>query len=116
MERALADLPVTVGQAKFLRHIVAERDGVTPARLAELAGCSRPNATQPLARLQRAGLVAREETPSDGRSVRIRATDRGRQVLAEAIDALGRFERTLRERLGDPQARALWELLEDVLP
>ncbi|MBX2800713.1 MAG: MarR family transcriptional regulator [Myxococcales bacterium] len=115
MDKEIEGMPVTLGQAKFLRHVVAEADGATPARLAELAGCSRPNATQTLARLEKAGLVVRVHNPDDGRSVYVRATQDGRRVLERAIDAMLLFEKRLRLRVGEERARVLWSVLFELV-
>lgn len=111
MDNEIEDMPITLGQAKFLRHVVAEADGATPARLAERAGCSRANATQTLARLEKAGLVVRVSNPDDGRSVYVQATAGGRRALEQAIDAILRFEQQLRHRIGAERARELWSVL-----
>ncbi|MBV9205911.1 MAG: MarR family transcriptional regulator [Actinobacteria bacterium] len=60
-----------------------ERSG--PRRLTALAaqeGVTQPAMTQLIGRLQGSGMVIREADPADGRVVRVRLTDAGREMLA----------------------------------
>jgi DNA-binding MarR family transcriptional regulator len=98
-----------------------ERFGpLTPSEVAEREGIQRPSATRLVARLEEAGLVARQKDPHDGRSFRVAATDAGaahlREVrsrkdafLAERIAALHPDERAVLDHAAD----LLERLLED---
>lgn len=112
MDRALEGAALTVGQAKFLRHIVDQPEGIMPIEIAQRAGCSRANATQMLSRLEAAGLVRRHENPDDARSAPVCATPAGRRALGEALALIEGFERQLRSELGKAQAVQLWQILE----
>jgi len=60
-----------------------ERSG--PRRLTELAadeGVTQPAMTQLVGRLEAGGLVERSADPGDGRVVRVRLTDAGRELIA----------------------------------
>ncbi|GAB2856917.1 MarR family transcriptional regulator [Actinoallomurus bryophytorum] len=69
-----------------------------PLRVGELARrvpCSQPTATTAVAGLLAAGFVDREPDPTDGRAIRVAATDAGRAILqsfahgeAEVLSAL----------------------------
>jgi DNA-binding MarR family transcriptional regulator len=61
-----------------------ERHGpLTPSELALRERVQRPTATQVLARLEAAGLVARASDPVDRRSFLVSVTPAGRELLAE---------------------------------
>jgi DNA-binding MarR family transcriptional regulator len=54
------------------------------AQLADALAHSRSRVTHTVARMQRAGLVARFASPEDGRGIVCRLTDRGNDLLVEA--------------------------------
>jgi DNA-binding MarR family transcriptional regulator len=54
------------------------------AQLADALAHSRSRVTHTVARMQRAGLVARTQSPEDGRGIRCTLTDQGYDLLVEA--------------------------------
>lgn len=62
-----------------------ERFGpLTPSELATREGIQRPSITRIVARLEDAGMIARERDPADGRSCLVVATEAGRAYLHAA--------------------------------
>lgn len=79
----LAELGLHPGQDVLL-WLLAEADsegGMTISALASRLGIEPATATRSLARLERSGLFSREPVPGDRRQVRIRLTDRGRELV-----------------------------------
>ena len=68
---------------KFFVLILLKRnpDGLAPSRLAEGVDVSYPTMTGIVDRLERDGVVRREETPEDRRCVPVRLTKKGQALL-----------------------------------
>jgi DNA-binding MarR family transcriptional regulator len=60
-------------------------DGLSPGEIARRLGLATPTVTRAATRMEAAGLLRREPHPTDRRLVRLRLTDRGRE-LEKAID------------------------------
>lgn len=72
--------PYTLAEGRVLYEI-AMGDGVTPKAVAEIAGLDAGYLSRIVARLERDGLVARERSARDGRSILLRLTDQGHQMF-----------------------------------
>jgi MarR family transcriptional regulator, organic hydroperoxide resistance regulator len=72
------------GQQFILRRLWAE-DGQTPGEIAKALGLATSTVTRAATRMEAASLLRRESHESDRRLVRLRLTDRGRE-LEEVID------------------------------
>lgn len=81
---AFARHGVHEGQQWVLRCLWGE-DGLSPGEIARRLGLSTPTVTRAATRMAAAGLLRREPHPSDRRLVRLRLTDRGRE-LEKVID------------------------------
>jgi MarR family transcriptional regulator, organic hydroperoxide resistance regulator len=81
---AFAQHGVHEGQQYVLRCLWRE-DGLSPGELARRLGLATPTVTRAATRMEAAGLLRREPHPSDRRLVRLRLTDRGRE-LEKVID------------------------------
>ncbi|HEV7941482.1 MAG TPA: MarR family transcriptional regulator [Solirubrobacteraceae bacterium] len=71
--------------------------------------------TKLLERLERNGLIAREQDPKDRRVVRVVLTDAGRELQQAAMDLDLQLEERLLAPLDDQQRQALAELLQGLL-
>ena len=67
------------GQQYVLRCLWRE-DGLSPGEIARRLGLTAPTVTRAATRMEAAGLLRREPHPSDRRLVRLRLTDRGREL------------------------------------
>ena len=67
------------GQQYILRCLW-EEDGLTPGQLAHRLGLSTPTVTKATGRMETAGLLCRIPHERDRRLVRLRLTDRGREL------------------------------------
>ena len=74
------EMPALESQVQILRTLVAGGE-LSPARLAEELRLARPTVSNSLRALVTEGLVERERSAEDGRSVVLRATTHGRDVL-----------------------------------
>ena len=110
---AFAQHGVHEGQQYVLRCLWRE-DGLSPGEVARRLGLATPTVTRAATRMEATGLLRREPHPSDRRLVRLRLTDRGRE-LEKVIDeqtnqlterALATLTATERESL----VRALHEI------
>ena len=100
---AFARHGVHEGQQYVLRCLWQE-DGLSPGEIARRLGLTTPTVTRAATRMEAAGLLRREPHPGDRRLVRLRLTDRGRelekdideqtrQLTERALAALGAGER-----------------------
>ena len=64
-----------------------DRDGLTQAELARVAGVEQPTMAATLQRMERAGLVRREPDPGDGRRATVFLTERARELERPLVDA-----------------------------
>ena len=85
LDRAYLGGPYTVTEARVLYEI-AQADGTTPGAIANALALDAGYLSRIVARYERDGLVARERSPNDGRSVVLRLTPQGRESFA-ALDA-----------------------------
>jgi len=83
---------------------------VEPSQLASILGVSRPTVTSNLDKLERDGFLTRTPDPTNGRSVRVTLTDRGRLAVEEVMPLHGAVERQLVAGL-EPKRRAELEHL-----
>ena len=105
-----ADVPVTVVQHRCL--VVLDEDGpLSIGRIAEELGVNQSNASRLCDRLERLSLVSRATSPDDRRSVRVRISAEGRQVLATVSDVRRQEIRAVLERLGTADAEATVQAL-----
>jgi len=81
---AFAQHGVHEGQQYVLRCLWRE-DGLSPGEIARRLGLATPTVTRAATRMEATGLLRREPHPSDRRLVRLRLTDRGRE-LEKVID------------------------------
>ncbi|MBV7409042.1 MULTISPECIES: MarR family winged helix-turn-helix transcriptional regulator [Roseobacteraceae] len=72
-----------------LNHLTRVGDGRTPMEMARAFQVPKTSMTHTLKGLEQHGLVEMRPNPDDGRSKRVWLTERGREVRAETIAALG---------------------------
>ncbi|MDX6377336.1 MAG: hypothetical protein QOE98_1639, partial [Gaiellaceae bacterium] len=97
----------------LLAHI--DTEGTTISDLARRTGTSRQAVSQLVQSIEDAGLVARHANPADGRSVVVRHTEAGRQILLDALDVMAAIEEDYAATLGDDDLAALKGLLARLL-
>ncbi|MDW5326730.1 MarR family winged helix-turn-helix transcriptional regulator [Plantactinospora sp. KLBMP9567] len=91
VEEALNDLPHG-SRGYHILAVVVHEDVPTQGALATRLVIDRSVLTYVIDDLEAAGLIARQLDPRDRRARRIVATDRGRQVLAEAEERVAHAE------------------------
>ncbi|WP_147111501.1 MarR family winged helix-turn-helix transcriptional regulator [Tateyamaria sp. syn59] len=72
-----------------LNHLTRVSDGRTPMEMARAFQVPKTSMTHTLKGLEEHGLVEMRPNPEDGRSKRVWLTDKGREVRADTIAALG---------------------------
>jgi DNA-binding MarR family transcriptional regulator len=89
-------------------------DGLRAIDLATNAGLSK-QAIKPLVEhLESCGYITREPDPTDHRAQLVRATARGRRLLAEIREIGGRIEADLSERIGPERYQNMRDALQDL--
>lgn len=78
--RAAEGLPALPEAQVAVLHTLRATQSLTPAELAEKLGLARPTVSNLLRDLESAGLVVRERSEVDRRSVTLTITDRAREV------------------------------------
>jgi DNA-binding MarR family transcriptional regulator len=108
-----------IGRPEFDVLATLRRSGapyrLSPGALAGSMMLSSGGTTARLDRLEKAGLVVREPSPSDRRSVLVRLTDRGRQIIDEAVAAGLAAQTRLLSHMSPERARTLAALLKEAL-
>lgn len=112
--RAEHDLPLA-----WYDVLVQLTEAAAPLRMHDLADrtlFSRTECTRIVARMEAAGLVAKERDPDDGRGVLAATTARGRDVFRDAARThLADIERSFAAHLEDEEATAIAAALRRVL-
>jgi DNA-binding MarR family transcriptional regulator len=102
----------------LLAHL--DTEGTTISTLARRTGTSRQAVSQLVQSIEEAGLVERRPHPDDGRSVIVRHTDAGRQILLDALDVMSDIEAGYAGLIGEGDMaelkRVLRRLLLDIDP
>lgn len=107
---ALADYELLV------RLVEAAEGRARMSTLAEQVGSSKSRISHQIARMEKAGLVRREECPSDGRGVFAVLTDHGQEVLRSAAPTHVRGVRNnLVDLLSEGERSVLAEVFERVM-
>jgi DNA-binding MarR family transcriptional regulator len=81
---------VRAGQ-QFILHCLWQTDGLAPGEIARRLGLATPTVTRAATRMEAAGLLKREPHPTDARLVRLRLTERGRElqtIMVKEMEAL----------------------------
>ena len=117
VERAYADYGI--GRADFDVLATLRRSGepfqLSPGALAESMMLSSGGTTARLDRLERAGLIERIPSATDRRSVLVRLTDRGREIIDDAVGAGLEEQRRLLSHMAPAKVRQLSDLLRVAL-
>lgn len=98
--------------ATLLRSGVPYR--ITPAALARDAMISTSAVAQRLNKLERQGLITREQNPADGRGTVVTLTEAGRDLVEGALPEHLATERAILAALSPTEQRTLAELLSRV--
>jgi DNA-binding MarR family transcriptional regulator len=116
-ERAYADYGIS--RAEFDVLATLRRSGapfqLSPGALAESMMLSSGGTTARLDRLEKAGLVERIPSATDRRSVLVRLTERGREIIDDAVAAGLEEQRRLLSHMSPAKVRQLSDLLRVAL-
>jgi DNA-binding MarR family transcriptional regulator len=108
-----------IGRPEFDVLATLRRSGppyqLSPGALAGSMMLSSGGTTARLDRLERAGLVERSPSPTDRRSVLVRLTDAGREIVDGAVAAGLAEQRRLLSHLPEARVRELADLLREAL-
>jgi DNA-binding MarR family transcriptional regulator len=94
-------------------NLVVHSDGVSVTDLARQLGLSHSATVRVVDRLASRRLLLRDHTPK-GRLVLVRATARGRALVAARLDAQHEWIETALAHLGEPRRRELFATLADL--
>lgn len=112
LERALAEIDLTLPQFNVLMVLAAAQPGSIPtsALTAELVS-TPPNTTWLTNRMEERGLVSKRRDPEDGRVVLVELTERGWKVLAKAAPVVFAAEKELLRGFSRAELKTLGALL-----
>jgi DNA-binding MarR family transcriptional regulator len=117
LEQELARDGLSGPDFKVLHPVIAAPDGVLRAReLGAEIGWDRGRLSHHLARMERRGLIIREECAEDGRGLMVRVTDAGRIAMKAAAPA--HVENTRRyffDLLSDDEVETLTAVFDRML-
>jgi DNA-binding MarR family transcriptional regulator len=113
VDRAVAPLGLTHAQFTVLatlRNLTYNGEQPSQRRLADVSGLETIYVSKLVSALDRSGLVARERDPGDARAVRLTLTDRGIEVIDQAVDVVRDLHHQLTAALGGPDSRRARDL------
>jgi len=102
------DAELSAAQLKTL-FLVVLKQPCTVNRLSTMLGVGQPTASHLVEKLVQAGLLERMENPQDRRSVHVRATDAGQELVRRLWQGRRDFLRSWLERLTAQEIHALRE-------
>ena len=105
-----ADLDLTQKQVSVL-WLVDDHPDISQTDLAQRMRMDRATTMAIVNRLEGKNYLVRGKSPSDGRKQTLNLTDRGRNALVVAKDAIMAHERWLKSRFSDREVETLIELL-----
>lgn len=116
-ERVYGTLGINRGEFDVLATLrrAGEPFQLSPKALTASLMLTSGGMTGRLDRLERAALVARSPDPTDRRGLVITLTERGRELIDEAVGAGLAVQREVLDRLPGPRRRQLGNLLRDLL-
>ncbi|MEX3931190.1 MarR family winged helix-turn-helix transcriptional regulator [Paraburkholderia phymatum] len=88
---------------------------VTPGRLSKLTGLSPGSITTSLKSLEKAGLIAREPDPTDGRRILLRFIPGSRATISACFEAVNRDLAEFDDTLGSEQMESIKNYLSVML-
>jgi DNA-binding MarR family transcriptional regulator len=115
LDHALAPLGLTAAQYAVLASLHAlATTGHEPRQreLADFTGLDRIHVSKLVRALERAGMVARQQHPSDSRAVAVSITDAGRQTITAARRKVAALEGQRLRPLGGRTSRRSDQLVE----
>jgi DNA-binding MarR family transcriptional regulator len=110
---AFARHGVHEGQQWVLRCLWQE-DGLSPGEIARRLGLTTPTVTRAATRMEAAGLLRREPHPVDRRLVRLRLTDRGRELEKDIDEETHQLTERALATLGAGERAALVRALRQI--
>ena len=110
---AFARHGVHEGQQYVLRCLWQE-DGLSPGEIARRLGLTTPTVTRATSRMEAAGLLRREPHPGDRRLVRLRLTDRGRELEKDIDEQTRQLTERALATLGAGERAALVRALRQI--
>ena len=113
VDAALSEHGVRVGQHFVLEQLWRE-DGLTPGELAKRIGVETPTVTRAVQRMEAADLAKREPDPEDARLVRVRLTERGKELEGVVPGIMGRVWDGALEGFSEEEKAQLRQLMERV--
>ena len=114
LQRRLKPLGLNTGYFPALLELW-EEDGLSQKTLVARLHIEQATMANTLARMERDGLIRREPDPGDGRSQRIRLTDKARAVRGAAIAAAEAVNAETAAPLSEEERRQLVSLLRRVV-
>lgn len=113
VDAALSEHGVRVGQHFVLEQLWRD-DGLTPGELAKRIGVETPTVTRAVQRMEAADLAKREPDPEDARLVRVRLTERGKELEGVVPGIMGRVWDGALEGFSEEEKAQLRQLMERV--
>lgn len=111
--QAFSRIGVHPGQAACLFALRGE-EGLSQRELAQRLFVSAPTVTGIVQKMERAGLVGRQPDPHDQRLMRIRLTERGREVAKQLAESFAAQAESMFEGIAPEELAALSRLLARV--
>jgi DNA-binding MarR family transcriptional regulator len=103
---------LSVSKLIVLKVLAINSQGMMPSKIAEWTGTERNNITALVSRMKQEGLVTTERNSRDKRLVNIKLTDKGREVLSQAIPVAQEVVNQVMSSITESDAALLKEKLK----
>jgi DNA-binding MarR family transcriptional regulator len=113
-KRLREQFDTTLPRFDLLAQLERVEDGLLLGELSRRMMVSNGNVTGLVERLAQAGLIERNVSEADRRAVRVRLTDKGREVFAEMATAHAEWIGEFFADVSEQEQKALWSRLGDL--
>lgn len=114
MERGLAELGLTRLMWCVLLAVI-EEGKENPSDIAEFIGINRTAASRTFRQMEDRGLISRKSSLQDRRNTRLLATDKGHELLTQAIPHAKALSTRIRSKLSQDEQKSLEDILFKLL-
>ena len=105
-----AEYDITIGQALVLFYLT-EHEGSSVKDIAQGLELDSPAVSRFIDRLIKGEMISREEDEEDRRTLKINLTEKGKCVAEKVLPITARYNRSVREKLGEDNYRTFSKCL-----
>lgn len=104
---------ITYGQFHFI-DAISEIENSTISSLSKKMNITKPSVTVGIQKMEKNGLIYKEQSKTDRRISYIHLTDKGKLIKKAEYNSLHRMERSIKSKLNDSELKSLLSILSKI--